>query len=272
MSILFSGDFHGNVDRELSVITKNTLLKKYSEEKYKAIKYHIILGDGGFLWPGDIKGDIYNFRALAIRHFPILCVIGNHEPMLGMSNLPEVDIGIGEKVIQIWAEPFTAYLKRGKIYNIDGIKFLVLGGALSIDRVNRTLNKSWWENEYWSEQEKYDLFKLLETDNTFDYVISHTGPQYINYKLFGHKNNYFHMFIDEVALLNDEIHKRINFREWWCGHWHRERYYYDKENHQGYQYIYKTTKILTKMYTDFHVYNEFDIKQRDFFKGRNLIL
>ena len=125
MSILFSGDFHGNAARELESITKKSLMEKYRQEKYNAIRYHIILGDGGFLWPGERKTDIYNFKVLAYRPFPVLCVIGNHEPVLGISGLPEVDIGIGQMVCQIQAEPFVAYLKRGKSYIIDGFRILV---------------------------------------------------------------------------------------------------------------------------------------------------
>jgi hypothetical protein len=63
--------------------------------------------------------------------------MGNHDPVLGRSDLPEIDIGIGEKVIVVNKEnPFVAYLKRGKIYKIEDHIFLVLGGALSINREN----------------------------------------------------------------------------------------------------------------------------------------
>jgi hypothetical protein len=54
-------------------------------------------------------------------------------------NVPEVDIGIGETVYQINAEPFVAYLKRGKVYTIDGIWFLVLGGALSETKTSKNI-------------------------------------------------------------------------------------------------------------------------------------
>ena len=86
------------------------------------------------MWPHNKERDIHNYAALAERPFPVLCVIGNHEPIYGMKNIPEADIGLGEAVYQINAEPFVAYFKRGKIYTIDGIKFSVLGGALSIDK------------------------------------------------------------------------------------------------------------------------------------------
>jgi len=258
LSILFSGDFHANAVNELSSITKKTLVQKYRREMYNTIKYHVILGDGGFMWPGNQNADLFNYKVLACRPFPILCVIGNHEPILGMKDLKEVDIGIGETVYQINDEPFTAYLKRGKIYTIEGFKFLVLGGALSIDKRWRKPGKSWWEEEYWSEKEKKDVMKLLKTENTFDFVISHTGPHQINQILFGYlMSSSTEKFHDEVAALNDEIQKKIQFNEWWCGHWHQDKYYYDEEMKQGYQYLYKATKILDRLDNSFVVYNEF---------------
>jgi hypothetical protein len=262
MAVLFSGDFHANAQNELSVVTKESLVKKYHRDKYNDINYHIILGDGGFLWPGNRKTDLFNYEALAHRPFPILCVVGNHEPILGMSDVPEVDIGIGETVYQIQVNPFVAYLKRGKIYTIDGFKMLVLGGALSVDKVYRKPNISWWEREYWQEDEKQDIFRLLETENVFDCVISHTGPQCINQKVFETPMAFSRKFIDEVAFLNDEIRRRIQFSEWWCGHWHKDVYYYDNETGQGYQYLYNSTKILDKLDNKMVVYGEYGKTER----------
>jgi len=259
MSILFSGDFHANAVNELSLITKNALLKKYGQEKYDGINYHIILGDGGFMWPGNGKADLYNYKALARRPFPVLCVVGNHEPILGMSDVPEADIGIGETVYQINKKPFTAYLKRGKVYTIDGIKFLVLGGALSIDKDIRKPNVSWWEKEYWTEQERQDVFKLLETENNFDCVISHTGPNQINRLMFLHFNlGASDKYRDKVAFLNDEIHDKIKFRQWWCGHWHKDEHHLDKKKKHEYRYLYKTTKIVEKVKGRLKIYNEYE--------------
>jgi hypothetical protein len=257
MSILFSGDFHANFGNEIDTITKNSLIKKYGFDNFSDIKYHIILGDGGFMPPENHAADLVNEETLAQRPFPVLSVIGNHEPILGMSNVPEIDIGIGEKVLLVNDnDPFIAYLKRGKIYAIDGLKILVLGGALSIDNGPR------WAREYWSEEEKCDVFELLKNNNTFDLVLSHTGPEQINKTLFRYNSG---TYIDEVALLNDEIHRRIQFREWWCGHWHRERYYHDEKTNRGYQYLYQETKILKKLDNEIVVYNEYGRSERNFY-------
>jgi len=258
MSILFSGDFHAGECGELSYITKKALIKKHGVEKYNNIRYHIILGDGGFLWQGNHNTDLFNYKVLANRPFPVLCVIGNHEPILGMNNLPEKDIGIGETVYQINIDPFFAYLKRGKVYTIDGFKFLVLGGALSIDKDDRKPNKSWWEKEYWTEQEKRDLFKLLESEKTFDCVLSHTGPNHINKLLFTDPKYLSKIRDDEVARLNDQIAEGIQYRKWWCGHWHRDLYHDVPNEDRGYYYLYKTTKILDRVDNEMTVYNEYN--------------
>ncbi|MCL2880683.1 MAG: metallophosphoesterase [Treponema sp.] len=246
MSILFSGDFHANAVSELTSITKETLIGQYSEEIYNGIRYHIILGDGGFLWPGNAAVDTANYRELSSRPFPVLCVIGNHEPVLGRSDLPESDIEIGEKVIVVKErKPFVAYLKRGNVYCIENRRFLVLGGALSIDKEYRRPNISWWENEYWTEAEKDRVFSLLERKNTVDYVLSHTGPSRINETVFASlRVSHLPKFFDEVAVLNERIDTEIKCRQWFCGHWHEDRYYYDDRRERGYQYLYRKTAIL----------------------------
>ncbi|MDR3019579.1 MAG: metallophosphoesterase [Treponema sp.] len=245
MSILLSGDFHANSKKELDIITKEALIENYQQEKFDSIKYHIILGDAGFMWHGNYKEDVLNFKELALRPFPILSVIGNHEPVLGMKDVPEVDIGIGEPVLQIYDKPFTAYLKRGKVYNIDGFKFLVLGGALSIDKHLRRVGISWWENEYWSTEEKRDLFKLLETENAFDYVISHTAPSRVIAEIFSRLKGYLPNFFDEVAALNERIDGMVTCKQWFCGHWHNDIYHYDENMQRGYQFLYKKTALMT---------------------------
>jgi hypothetical protein len=246
MSILLSGVFHANAADELSSITKTSLVKKYGRKMFGEINYHIILGDCGFMWPGNLTGDLHNYKTLAHRPFPILCVIGNHEPILGMSDVPEVDIGIGEKVMMIKeANPFVAYLKRGKVYKIENKKFLALGGALSIDKEFRQPNKSWWENEYWSEAEKKTLFFSLKKKNKFDYVLSHTGPSRINDTISPWQRvGLLPKFFDEVAALNERIDCQITCKQWFCGHFHKTIYYYDQNLKRGYQYLYKDTALL----------------------------
>jgi len=246
MSILLSGDFHDDARGELAFLTREYLLERYNDELFREINYHIILGDSGFLWPGQDQREALILEKLSKRPFPVLCVIGNHEPVLGRPDLPEIDIGIGEKVILANEKnPLLVFLKRGKVYNIENLKFLVLGGALSIDKMFRIPNLSWWEKEYWTEEEKAELFALLEKDNSFDFVLSHTGPNKINKKVFAHNGAAYHMkYHDKVAELNEKIDSRISCRQWFCGHWHQVFYHYDNELKRGYQYLYYETALM----------------------------
>jgi hypothetical protein len=249
MSILFSGNFICNRNQELRLISKNAIIKGYGLDKYNSVKYHIILGNAGFLRPGHEKQDKANYEALAHRPFPVLCVMGNQDGIIGMKDRQETDIGIGETVYQIQDKPFVAYLKRGKVYTIDGFKFLVLGGALSVELMDFKpllgIKVIWWEEEYWSEEEKTSLFRLLETDNSFDFVISNTGPYKMNHHLFGKDNPKY--FRDEVAFLNDQINEKIKFSKWLCSHWFRDEYYYDEDAKKAYQYLYLTTRIIERV-------------------------
>jgi hypothetical protein len=253
MAILLSGDFHANATGEIRYITKERLISCYNKELYDKIKYHIILGDAGFLWPKNADRDKENYKILSKRKFPILCVMGNHEPVYGRSDLPEEDIGIGEKVIVVNKKnPFVVYLKRGKIYTIDGYKILVLGGALSTDKDDRIEGESWWKEEYWSDTEKEDIFKLIKKEKTFDFILSHTGPYNINWELasIGVPNRHGKMR-DEVGKLNEEIDKKIKHRGWFCGHWHFD--YFDhillrnnRRLKKKYLYIYCHTLLINE--------------------------
>jgi len=247
MSIILSGDFHINADKELFTILKTELIKKYGKDKFDGIRYHIILGDAGFLWPDNALSEMYIFNTLKERPFPILCVFGNHDPVLGRNDLQEIDIGIGEKVIVVKNEnPFIAYLKRGKIFNIEGKKLLVLGGALSIDKDFRIPNFSWWKEEYWSKSEEKLLFKLLKKENCFDYILSHTGPSRVNENIFAsRKRKLFPPIFDEVAAFNEKVDGLITCKQWFCGHLHVDKHYYCKNFMRGYQYLYRKTTLIS---------------------------
>ena len=64
------------------------------------------------------------------------------------------------------------HLIRGEVYNIDGKKFFVFGGASSHDKEHRTEGKNWWKDEMPSEQEFSNAEENLKKNNSeFDYVI-----------------------------------------------------------------------------------------------------
>jgi hypothetical protein len=222
--ILLSGDFHANSQNELSIIASKHLKKLFGAQLYKTINYHLILGDAGFLWPHNEKTDRYNLSVLNYRPFPILFLPGNHESIYGhdLSEFEKVDMGFGHDVYKIYNNCY--YLQRGFIYNIEGLSFLVLGGALSIDKIHRTEGQSWWPQEYWSYQEEHDCLDRIKGQH-IDYVVSHTGPNHVNEIFFLNNQNIVkNKFTDQVALFNDAVDEQIKFKHWFYGHFHEDVY------------------------------------------------
>ena len=251
MSILLSGDFHANERSEIEYISKKRLEKDYIQEQIDSIKYHIMLGDLGIGKPDKNKRDKDNYKNLTYRPFPILCVMGDDDPLLEMGKYTEEDIGLGESVLKISERtsdtPYIAYLKRGKVYHIEGIKFLVLGGALTIDNKTRKMSEKNHDKAFWSTKEREDLFKLLENENQFDFVISHTGTKYNNSYLHRKYSLNDEYDYDLTNVFNDEVDKKIQYIEWFCGHLHFDAYLHDYKNDLGYEYLYRRTIILDKI-------------------------
>jgi len=238
MSILVSGSLLSEENKEIRLVTKKALVNGYGSEKFESISFHLIAGETDFMVPYYANIVKSNFDILSHRPFPILCVMGNHKKKYDMSEKREIDIGIGETVYQIQDKPFVAYLKRGKVYNMDGFKFLVLGGAPSFRL------KSEQPCITWTEQEKADLFNLLETDTNFDFVLSQVGPYQINslvYDLLAPDKER-----DEVAFFNDTVNEKINFHTWICSHYFRDGYFCKKKNEKAYLYLIESTRIIER--------------------------
>ena len=263
MSILISGCFNTDQKHELISISEKTLIEKFQKEKYDNIKSHIVLGDGGFLSQEHYNFNNNTYRVLSERPFPVFCVLGNNDLIFKEKNLQETDIGIGETVYQYKSKPFIAYLKHGKAYTIDSIKFLVLPGALAMYTPTNNFNKALWGLEYWPDNEKQELVNLVETQNTFDCVISHFPPYHIHKKLFSRNMVIYPAHNDEDLLfLNEKILNKITFPEWWSNHDENDQYSWDNEENRGYQFLHRTAKILEKVNNKLVIYNEYGKTER----------
>jgi len=237
MSILISGSLLSEDNRVLRLVTKKTLENGYGSKIFESIKYHLIVGETDFMVPHEANIAKCNLEALSYRPFPVLCVMGNHSKNYDISNMKEKDIGIGETVYQIKDKPFVAYLKRGKMYYIDGYKFLVLGGEPSFRLKNQKPRITW------TEQEKAELSNLLEKNFEFDFVLSQIGPYNVNSKTYdllaSDKER------DEVAFFNDKINAKIKFRHWLCSHYFRDEFL--SEGEKAYHYLIENTRVIDRI-------------------------
>lgn len=149
-----------------------------------------------------------------------MCVHGNHEIRPAAIPSYQTKVWNGGTV---WYEenyPQLLFAKDGEIYNIEDLKHIAIGGAYSVDKHYRIVrNLGWWADEQPSKEVKLYVEQQLR-ENSVDIVLSHTCP---------FKYEPVEMFISGIdqstvdtstELWLDQIEESIEYRAWFCGHWH----------------------------------------------------
>lgn len=233
--IYITGDCHCNFERF------NT--ENFPEQKEMTKDdYVIICGDFGGVWDKDNSGkeETWWLNWLGNKPFTTLFVDGNHENFDRLYNYP-VELWNGGKVHKI--RPSVIHLMRGQVYLIDEKKIFSFGGARSHDisggilepedpdyklkkkqldkgwepyRINHV---SWWAQEMPSEEEKEEGRRnLTEQGNCVDFIVTHccsSGTQAI---LGGG------MYTpDELTEYFQELREKVQFKNWFFGHYHDNR-------------------------------------------------
>ena len=199
--IYITGDTHGDVD-----------YYKLLELRKKPVSYNdylIICGDAGIVWSSQ---DLNHMKTLYNRiHCTIIYVDGNHENFHLLNTFPLVEY-LGALMHQIDEHIF--HVLRGEIMTIENKTFLCLGGAVSIDKYQRTPNISWWaEEEITYHDIDNALMNLAKVDNKVDYVITHCCDTATVINTFGFRRDICTdqlMFIDKV----------VEYKHWYFGHYH----------------------------------------------------
>lgn len=129
-----AGDWHGDTGWALRA------LKTFAEN---GIKHVFHLGDFGF-WGGH-DGAAYVrkvAKCLNNNDLTLYVTLGNHENYDKISSRP-----VGEDGLTHYDDPRLKIFPRGFHGLIDGVDFVSLGGANSIDYKNRVEKVSWWREE-----------------------------------------------------------------------------------------------------------------------------
>ena len=132
-----AGDWHGNKAWSRHAI------ETYAE---LGIKHVLHVGDFGF-WPGN-SGRRYLYRVnkfLAMHGITLYVTLGNHEDYIQISSFhphPTMEGFVYNK-----AYPQVLVAKRGTRWTWNGVSFVSLGGANSIDYSRRRENFEWWSGE-----------------------------------------------------------------------------------------------------------------------------
>lgn len=208
-----TGDTHGRFGR-------------FDEYRFEEPEKHavIILGDAGFNYYLN-KTDKKNKKIVNNYGFKVYCVRGNHEerPEKVPGIHPFYDEEVGGIVLKEIKYPNIRYFIDGETYTIQGYRFLVIGGAYSVDKNYRLQNGyGWFKDEQLNESERDAILKKTK-GKAYDFVLSHTCP--ISWE----PTDLFLNCVDQktvdksMELWLDEVKNNITFKVWLFGHYHADR-------------------------------------------------
>jgi len=211
--IYYTGDIHGSITR----------IKKLCETyKLTSEDTIVILGDVGANYYGN-KKDRYLKKAFSKLAPTIFCIHGNHE--IRPEAIPSYQKRKWHGGV-VWYEPDypnILFAIDGEIFDIEGIKHLVIGGAYSVDKFYRIVhNYGWWPDEQPSEEIKQYVEKQI-AEKDFDVILSHTCPyKYRPIEAFISGIDQNEIDISTEKWL-DTIEEKTDYMAWFCGHWHIDK-------------------------------------------------
>ncbi len=194
----------------------------------------IILGDSGINYYGDKQDEKLKNR-LQEMNITLFCLHGNKENRA--SNIPTYGIKnfCGGKVYYQPQYPDILFAIDGEIYSFQGKKYLVIGGAESVDKLKCiALGKPYWDDEEPGEEIKLKVKETLaKMKNNVYGVLTHTCPyRFLPQEMFlstrqSNEPKNKKMF-KPTACRNtekwlDEIYGKIKIKEWFCGHFHVDK-------------------------------------------------
>ncbi len=201
----------------------------------------IILGDAGFNYYEDARDDKLK-REVSDLNITLFCLHGNKE------NRPQ-NIGTygirnfcGGKVYYEPKYPNIYFAIDGEIYNFEGKKYMVVGGAHSVDKIRCLAeDKPFWEDEMPDEAIKAKVEESLSAENNEIYgMMTHTCPiDYIPAEMFmstrqnavikrkPRKVKSKKLFKPDIDRSTEEwlgrLEKRLEYKVWYCGHYHIDK-------------------------------------------------
>ena len=208
--IYYTGDIHGSNDELVRFSINNELIEE---------DVVILLGDVGANYYGG-KRDHRLKESFTILKPTFLCIHGNHEMRPAtLDSYIKKEWNGGT----VWFEPEypnLLFAKDGEIYTIEGLRHIAIGGAYSVDKYYRLMRGfGWWPDEQPSDEIKAYVESQLAS-HPIDIILSHTCP---------FKYEPIEMFIsgidqskvdDSTEKWLDEIENKLDYKAWYCGHWH----------------------------------------------------
>lgn len=207
----------GDIHRQLSPIYD--LFNTYNPSEDDII---VLLGDVGINYKDAVEDSFIKNKLNNLKS-TFFCIHGNHE------NRPQNIASYHEKewyggrVLYEDKFPNILFPVDGDIFDIDGNKCIVIGGAYSVDKFYRlSMGMKWWSDEQPSDNTKQYVEKQIK-EHSIDVVFSHTCPfKYI-------PTECFLSGIDQSTVDNstehwlDTIEEMLDYKAWYLGHWHTNK-------------------------------------------------
>jgi len=230
MKIYITGDLHG---------ASELIRFKTNHIKFKKDDVILQLGDAEIIWSFNQKDISEENKWLNWyeKNIPatLICIFGNHE------NFDRIIVEFKlERIYDVYCKKVRKnifFIQNGSVLTINNKTFLSLGGASSIDKINRKKYIDWWPQEQMSSMKHYETLNYLKDryKNKIDYVLSHTAPESIikeHFKLLPD-------CVDNTSKFLEEIKNTIEFKKWYFGHFHEDKKIDDK-----FTCLYKTIEEL----------------------------
>lgn len=211
--IYITGDIHGSPEPIAD------LCGEYNPTPDDTI---VLLGDVGVNYYGGRKDVLLKDY---LNHFgcTFFCIHGNHENRpQNISSYKEKEWH-GGRVLYEYDFPHILFPHDGDIFDLEGHKCIVIGGAYSVDKFYRLrMGYHWWTDEQPSNTIKRYVEQQI-AGNKVDIVFSHTCPhKYI-------PTECFLPGIDQSTVDNsteqwlDTIEEMTDYKAWYLGHWHTNK-------------------------------------------------
>lgn len=227
-----TGDKHRNFDCVKKFCHKTNTRKK---------DVLIILGDAGFNYYGDKKDDKLKKEISSLK-ITLFCLHGNKENRPQNVGTYGVRSFCGGKVYYEPKYPNIYFAIDGEIYTFEGKKYIVVGGAHSVDKI-RCLEKG---TPFWYDEMPDDTVKatveqnLRNIENKIYGIMTHTCPiDYIPTEMFiSTRQNadikrkpkkikskkFFKPDIDRsTEIWLGELENKLEYEVWFCGHYHIDK-------------------------------------------------
>ena len=219
--IFVTGDTHGDFFHIFQFCKENNTSKE---------DIMIICGDAGINYYLG-KRDRKLKTQIAAMPITFLIVHGNHEERAwNVDGYVYGAIGVGDNLLHCWFEPAypnICFVNDFKLQEINGKRFMFIGGAYSVDKWYRIgMGYNWFESEQITLEDMDKIIDLIYDNPNLqkvNYIVTHTCP--LKYE----PTEVFLPGIDQSTVdkrtesFLDKIEELVNYDSWIAGHFHTNK-------------------------------------------------